>query len=170
MRFEISKFLKQLLFPVAVVAVLQLNAAKVESLEIIQDGENKIPQELLNLTMRLRPGSEYSREYLDQDIKNLYATGKISDVVANVETLKNGKVAIKLQVKPSPVITVMNIEGNVKFETKELQALLTVMRENASAAAISMKHWKKSVSFTWTKVITMSVSHRRRSCRTARAE
>ena len=126
MRFEISKFLKLLFFSVAAVAVLQLDAAKVESLEIIQVGENKIPQELLNLTMRLRPGSEYTREYLDQDIKNLYATGKVSDVVANVETLKSDKVAIKLQVKPSPVITAMNIEGNVKFETKELQELFTV--------------------------------------------
>ena len=126
MKSEINKFLKQLFFSFAAVAVLQLNAAKVESLEIIQDGENKIPQEMLVLSMRLRPGSEYTREYLDQDIKNLYATGKISDVVANVENLDNDKVAIKLQVKPAPVITAMNIEGNVKFETKELQGLLTV--------------------------------------------
>ena len=126
MRFEISKFLKQLLFSVAAVAVSQLNAVQVESLEIIQEGENRIPQELLILSMRLRAGSEYSREYLDQDIKNLYATGKVSDVVANVKMLENGKAAIKLQVKPAPVITVMKIEGNVKFETKEIQNLLTV--------------------------------------------
>ena len=91
MRFEISKFLKQLFFSVTAVAVSQLNAAEVESLEIIQDGENRIPQEMLVLSMRLRAGSEYSREYLDQDIKNLYATGKVSDVVANVKMLENGK-------------------------------------------------------------------------------
>ena len=126
MRFEISKFLKQLFFSVTAVAVSQLNAAEVESLEIIQDGENRIPQEMLVLSMRLRAGSEYSREYLDQDIKNLYATGKVSDVVANVKMLENGNAAIKLQVKPAPVITVMNIEGNAKFETKEIQNLMTV--------------------------------------------
>ena len=76
--------------------------------------------------MRLRSGSEYTREYLDEDIKNLYASGKISDVVAKVENLANGNVSIILQVKPAPIISVMKIEGNAKFETKDLQKHFTI--------------------------------------------
>ena len=127
MKLEIDRLFKRVFFTVTAAAcALTAAAAQVETLEIVQDGTNKIPQEMLTVTMRLRPGSEYSREFLDQDIKNLYATGKVSDVVANVENLPNGKVAIKLQVKPSPIISVMNIEGNAKFSTKDLQANLTV--------------------------------------------
>ena len=126
MKFEIANPIRQLILAVAFAGCFQLGAAKVESLKIEQDGENKIPQELLNVTMRLRKGSEYTREYLDEDIKNLYASGKIADVVAKVENLANGNVAISLQVKPSPVITVLKIEGNAKFETKDLQKHFTI--------------------------------------------
>ena len=127
MKLEIDRIFKRLCCTVtAAAAILAANAAEVETLEIIQEGAGQLPKEMLTVSMRLRPGREYTREYLDQDIKNLYATGKVSDVIANVETLANGKVAIKLQVKPSPVITLMNITGNAKFETKELQSLLTV--------------------------------------------
>ena len=126
MKFEIANPIRQLILAVAFAGCFQLGAAKVESLKIEQDGENKIPQELLNVTMRLRKGSEYTREYLDEDIKNLYASGKIADVVAKVENLANGNVAIRLQVKPSPVITVLKIEGNAKFETKDLQKHFTI--------------------------------------------
>ena len=111
---------------VSIAGAASLSAAKVESLKIQQEGENKIPQEMLNISMRLRQGSEYSREYLDEDIKNLYASGKIADITANVENLSNGNVAIVLKVKPSPVITVLKIEGNAKFETKDLQKHFTI--------------------------------------------
>ena len=126
MKFEITNSIRQLILAVSIAGCFQLGAAKVESLKIEQDGENKIPQELLNVTMRLRSGSEYTREYLDEDIKNLYASGKISDVVAKVENLANGNVSIILQVKPAPIISVMKIEGNAKFETKDLQKHFTI--------------------------------------------
>ena len=126
MKFEITNSIRRLILAVSIAGCFQLGAAKVESLKIEQDGDNKIPQELLNVTMRLRKGSEYTREYLDEDIKNLYASGKISDVVAKVENLANGNVSIILQVKPSPVISVMKIEGNAKFETKDLQKHFTI--------------------------------------------
>ena len=127
MKFRIFGKLRFLLSVAALTGVCYLGAVEVETLNIEQDaGTDKIPQEMLMLTMRLRPGSQYTREYLDQDIKNLYATGKVADVVANVETLKNGNVAIRFRIKPSPVISILKIEGNVKFETRELQKHFTV--------------------------------------------
>ena len=127
MKFRIFDNLRLVALAVACAGVCSIGAAEVESLRIEQDGTaDKIPQEMLMVTMRLRQGGQYTREYLDQDIKNLYATGKVSDVVANVETLKNGNVAIRLRIKPSPVISVLKIEGNAKFETKELQKHFTV--------------------------------------------
>ena len=126
MKLKIASTVRLFALAVSIAGAATLSAAKVESLKIQQEGENKIPQEMLNISMRLRQGSEYSREYLDEDIKNLYASGKIADVTANVENLANGNVAIVLKVKPSPVITVLKIEGNAKFETKDLQKHFTI--------------------------------------------
>lgn len=126
MNFKITEAVKHLTLAFAIAGGITLGAAKVESLKIRQEGENKIPQEMLNISMRLRQGSEYTREYLDEDIKNLYASGKIADITANVENLANGNVAIVLKVKPSPVISVLKIEGNAKFETKDLQKHFTI--------------------------------------------
>ena len=126
MKLKIASTVRLFALAVSIAGAATLSAAKVESLKIQQEGENKIPQEMLNISMRLRQGSEYSREYLDEDIKNLYASGKIADITANVENLANGNVAIVLKVKPSPVITVLKIEGNAKFETKDLQKHFTI--------------------------------------------
>ena len=123
---KIVDFGRALLMICALTGVFQLMAAEVETLTIEQDSQSKIPQEMLLVTMRLRPGSEYSREFLDSDIKNLYATGKVSDVVANVRNLPNGKVAITLRIKPAPLIKVLRIEGNAKFDTKDLQKQFTI--------------------------------------------
>ena len=105
---------------------MMLSAAEVASLKIEQEGGEKNPQEMLMVTMRLRPGVEFSREHLDNDIKSIYATGKVSDVVANVDTLADGKVAIRIKVRPSPVIRVLKIEGNAKFSTKDLLEHFTI--------------------------------------------
>ena len=104
----------------------QLTAVEIGSLNIVQEGNDRIPQDMLTVIMRLRPGSEYRREYLDEDIKNIYASGKVSDVVANVGEVENGKVAITIRIKPSPVITVFKIKGNAKFSTKDLQGQFTI--------------------------------------------
>ncbi|MBQ9088181.1 MAG: outer membrane protein assembly factor BamA [Lentisphaeria bacterium] len=111
----------------AIAGSVLLPAAEVASLKIEQEGGEKIPQEMLLVTMRLRPGVEFSREHLDNDIKSIYATGKVSDVVAKVDTLADGKVAVNIKVRPSPVIRVLKIEGNVKFDTKDLLEHFTVM-------------------------------------------
>ena len=67
MKLEIDRLFKRVFFTVTAAAcALTAAAAQVETLEIVQDGTNKIPQEMLTVTMRLRPGSEYSREFLDQ--------------------------------------------------------------------------------------------------------
>ena len=146
MKFEITHMIRTLALAVAFAGVVRLDAAKVESLTICQEGGNQLPQEMLNITMRLRKGSEYTREYLDEDIKNLYASGKIADVTANVENLANGNVAIELKVKPSPVITVLKIEGNAKFETKDLQKHFTINegdRLNSRQLNVTLENLRK---------------------------
>ena len=107
-------------------ASLQLHAAKISAVRFEQQGANPIPTEMLSITMRLRPGMAFSRAFLDEDIKSIYATGKVSDVVAEVKELPGGMVEILLKIKPSPLISAMHIKGNVKFSTKDLQKCFTV--------------------------------------------
>ena len=110
---------------VAIVSV-KLQAATVADVRFEQTGKNPIPSEMLSLTLRLRKGMEFKREYLDQDIKNLYATGTVSDVVSEVRKLDGDKVEVIFKLRPSPVISVMKIVGNNKFSTKDLQSNFTV--------------------------------------------
>ena len=108
-------------------AVLGLSAAQVGSVKFVQTGKNPVPEELLKVALRLRPGMEFSTAHMDEDLKNLYKTGKISDVSSEFKTMKDGRIEITYRIKPSPVISVLKLEGNRKFETKELQECLKVV-------------------------------------------
>ena len=127
-------------------AVLSAVAAQVGSVKFIQSGKNPIPEELLQVALRLRPGMEFSTGHMDEDLKNLYKTGKIADAVSEFRTMKDGKIEITYRIKPSPVISVFNIEGNKKFDTKDLQECLTVVdgdRLSSRALSESVENLRK---------------------------
>ena len=100
---------------------LMLTAAEVGAVKFVQEGKNPVPQELLQVALRLRPGMEFKAEHMDEDLKNLYKTGKISNAVSEYRTLPDGKIEITYKITPSPLISVFRIEGNKKFSTKDLQ-------------------------------------------------
>ena len=121
----LKKLFKGMLLPVVCTA-LTLNAAEVGSVKFIQEGGNPIPTDLLNVALRLRPGMEFSKAHMDEDLKNLIKTGKVSDAVAEFQTMPDGKIEIIYRIKPSPVISLFRIEGNKKFDTKDLQDSLLI--------------------------------------------
>ena len=55
-------------------AGLTLGAAEIAAVKFDQQGADPIPTDMLYVTLRLRQGMEFKREYLDEDIKNLFAT------------------------------------------------------------------------------------------------
>jgi len=111
----------------AAFAGLTLGAAEIAAVKFDQQGADPIPTDMLYVTLRLRSGMEFKREYLDEDIKNLFATGKVADVVSEVQTQPDGKVVVIFKIKPSPVISMLKITGNAKFSTKDLLKNFTVM-------------------------------------------
>ena len=128
----------RVVLPIVCGSVVMLNAAEVGSVKFIQDGKNPVPQDLLKVALRLRPGVEFNPVYMDEDLKNLYKTGKISNAVAEYRTLKDGKIEITYKVTPSPLISLFKIEGNKKFSTKDLQGSLTIVDgERLSSKALS---------------------------------
>ncbi|MBE6378262.1 MAG: outer membrane protein assembly factor BamA [Lentisphaerae bacterium] len=117
---------------------LMLTAAEVGAVKFVQEGKNPVPQELLQVALRLRPGMEFKAEHMDEDLKNLYKTGKISNAVSEYRTLPDGKIEITYKITPSPLISVFRIEGNKKFSTKDLQGELTIADgERLSSRALS---------------------------------
>ncbi len=128
----------RVVLPIVCGSAIMLNAAEVGSVKFIQDGKNPVPQDLLQVALRLRPGMEFNPVYMDEDLKNLYKTGKISNAVAEYRTLEDGKIEITYKVIPSPVISLFKIEGNKKFSTKDLQGSLTIVDgERLSSKALS---------------------------------
>ena len=116
-------------------------AAKVGSVKFEQEGSAKIPTELLEVVLRLRPGMEFNASYMDADLKSLFDTGKISDAVAEFRELPDGTVEVIYKIKPSPVISVFKLEGNKKFSTRDLQECLEI----ADGDRLSSKALSKTV-------------------------
>ena len=57
-------------------SAVAINAAEVGSVKFIQEGGNPVPVDLLNVALRLRPGMEFSKAHLDEDLKNLREASK----------------------------------------------------------------------------------------------
>lgn len=129
-----------------VCAAAVLSGAEVASVDFVQDGKDPIPTDLLMVSLRLRPGMEFNTAYMDEDLKNLYKTGKISDAVSEFRTLEDGRIAITYKIKPSPVISVFKLEGNKKFSTKDLQSCLLIAdgdRLSSKALSQSVENLRK---------------------------
>jgi len=123
-----------------------VNAAEVGSVKFIQEGSNPVPTDLLNVALRLRPGMEFSKAHMDEDLKNLYRSGKVADAVSDFRTMPDGKIEIIYKIKPSPVISVFKIEGNKKFSTKDLQGCLELAdgdRLNSGALSRTVENIRK---------------------------
>ncbi len=103
-----------------------LYAAEVGEVKFDQSGGDRLTESQLALNIRLRKGSEYRREILDEDIKRLYRTGNYSDVAAEVNDLPDGRVQIVFRVRLKPRISSLRIVGNAKFSTHDLSKVVTL--------------------------------------------
>ena len=137
---------KKLFLMAALSAWLAATAAEVGEVKFVQKGSNPVPDDILRVSLRLRPGAEFKKEYLDEDLKNLYRSGRISDAAAEFTTRSDGKIDVTYRVTPSPVISIFKIEGNKKFSTKDLQGCLKLAdgdRLNSRALSESIEAMRK---------------------------
>ena len=83
----------------------------VRAIEVQYAGASTISKEKILANMRTRVGRPYSEQIVEEDIRNLYNTGNISNVRIFGEPLTDGvKVIVVLQSKSQ--ITELHIQGS----------------------------------------------------------
>jgi outer membrane protein insertion porin family len=110
------------------VALLTLAAAGIPSVRaqgvvakiiLTNVGPREVSQDLIRANMRMREGEPYNRMVIDDDIRNLYATGYFMEVRVFEEPTLEG-VTLTYRLKGRPTLTEIIFEGNKKYSRKQL--------------------------------------------------
>jgi len=100
-------------------AVAQLSAPTVARVEIKHVGPATVSDELIRANIRVKPGDPYVRYSVDDDVKNLYATGLFYNIRVADETTPDGMVLTYL-VQAKPRLTEIRFTGNKKYKNSKL--------------------------------------------------
>ncbi|HOX58729.1 MAG TPA: outer membrane protein assembly factor BamA [Candidatus Paceibacterota bacterium] len=102
----------------------QYAGPKVVRIEIQHQGPPATSDELVRSNLRLKPGEPYLPAAVDDDVRNLYATGFFYNIQVAAEETQDGIVLIyKVQGKPSLID--IRFQGNTKFKSKKLLKKIT---------------------------------------------
>jgi len=97
-----------------------VTAPVVRSIEVQYAGASTVSKEKILANMRTRVGRPYSEQVVEEDIRNLYATGNISNVRIFGEPLKDGvKVIVVVQSKGQ--ITEVTLVGVQQLKTTRIR-------------------------------------------------
>ncbi len=88
--------------------------------EVKLQGLRKASENFVRLKIRSKAGDEFSREIVDQDIKNLYATGDFRNVTVAVDDTPEGVVLVYV-FEENPVIKDVAFRGNETVSVKRLE-------------------------------------------------
>src|SRR6266446_5652126 len=103
----------------------QISETKVAKIEIKHVGPAAVSDELIRANIRVKVGDEYLRTKLDDDVRNLYATGLFYNIrVAPPETTPEG-VVLTYVVQGKPRLTEINFHGNKRFSDSKLRKKLS---------------------------------------------
>ena len=117
---------KAVLAAIAAASGVLLYSADVVNVKFVQRGSAPLADELLMHNVRLRPGTAYTRELLDEDIRSLYRTGNFADVQAVTDYPARDQVNVTFHLKLKERVAKVEIRGNKKFKTGDLGKLITV--------------------------------------------
>ncbi|TVV70913.1 outer membrane protein assembly factor BamA, partial [Sphingomonas solaris] len=78
-------------------------------------GSQRLEPDTVRSYVKLRPGDAYTREQLDQALKDLYATELFADV-----QIKDDAGALTIQVRENPVINRIVLEGNKRLKSEKI--------------------------------------------------
>lgn len=96
----------------------------VRSIEVQYAGASSVSKEKLLANMRTRVGRPYSEQVVEEDIRNLYKTGNISNVRIFGEPVTDGvKVIVVVQTKAK--ITEVRLDGVTKVKESRLRKEIT---------------------------------------------
>jgi len=105
---------------------LTVSGAEIGKIDFEQIGGYKFPEKMLMYNVQQKPGHQYDKDILNEDIKRLYATGYFSDVVAETKDLPDGKVNLLIKVSVKPRVKSIQFKGNQKFKNVELEKEISI--------------------------------------------
>jgi outer membrane protein insertion porin family len=110
-------------FPLPASAQFQLQP-KVISIAVSNIGPQSVSESLVRANIRIKEGDTYNRNSVDNDVRNLYATGYFENV--NVaEDRKPEGIALLYMVWPRLKVTDILFSGNKKFSNAKLMKKIT---------------------------------------------
>ncbi len=119
-----------------------VKAPNVVEIEVQYAGPATVAKERLLANMRTRVGQPYSEQVVEEDIRNLYATGNVVNVRIFGEAKGDGvKVIVVLQAKAR--VTAVDIQGIQQFKLSRIREKISVKPgDSASEAAMEADRQK----------------------------
>ena len=102
----------------------QPSSLKISRIEIKHLGPAGVSDELIRANIRVKVGDPYLRTAVDDDVRNLYATGLFYNIRVADEITPEG-VALTYVVQGNPRLTEIKFQGNSKFKDAKLRKKLS---------------------------------------------
>ncbi len=100
-------------------ALSQTAEPSVKSIDVRHVGPRSVSDDLVRANIRIKSGDPYSKVNIDDDVRNLYATGYFFNIQV-VESREADGVHLVYRVQSRPTLSDIRFEGNAKFSTKKL--------------------------------------------------
>ena len=97
---------------------------KVSRINIKHIGPPAASDELIRSNLRVKVGDDYLRTAVDDDVRNLYATGFLYNIQVDAEETPAG-VVITYKVQGKPRLTGLTFQGNTKFKDAKLLKMVS---------------------------------------------
>ena len=120
---------------VPMTAFAQGKAPTVQSIEVQYAGPATVTKERLLANMRTRVGQPYSEVVVEEDIRNLYATGNVVNVRIYGEPAGNDGVKVIVVLQAKSKVTVVELEGVKEFKASRIREKITTKPGDAANEA-----------------------------------
>ena len=135
------------------VALAQNKAPNVVEIEVQYAGPATVAKERLLANMRTRVGQPYSEQVVEEDIRNLYATGNVVNVRIFGEPKGDGvKVIVVLQAKAR--VTAVDIQGAQEIKLSKIREKVSVKPGDSASEAAMESDRQKILEFYASKGFT----------------
>jgi outer membrane protein insertion porin family len=105
-------------------AQAQMFAPRVHKIIIRHIGPPAVSDDFIRANIRTKEGEPFARPTVDEDIKNLYATGYFFTIHVDEDNTPDG-LDLTYSVQSKPILTDIKIVGNKKMSTKKLNKKIT---------------------------------------------
>lgn len=96
----------------------------IKGIEVRHIGPRSVSDDLVRANIRVKTGDPYSKLNIDDDVRNLYATGYFFNIQV-VESREADGVRLLYRIQSRPVLSDIRFQGNGTFSTRKLQRKLT---------------------------------------------